>query len=160
MSELARLRTDFVRFALGIKMTAPLIMTMVLMAADDAMALIALVFFAIITATALGTTTIRLQCVAASTASTIVVARFLLTVLLSRVVSLVLVLVLVNLLVLELHRPVTSKVVTEFVRIQRIVGIERNDFLVVHQSILHLFGEKVPNKLYEFSVSNNVPSRH
>ena len=140
----------------GIEMTAPPIMTMGLVAADGTTASIAsitLVSSVVIIAVALGATTACLRRVAVSTTSTIVVARLLLAVLLSRIISFVLVLVLSDLLVLELHRPLTSEVVAELVRIQRIVWINWINFLVVCQPILHLSRENVPNKLQEFGVS-------
>ena len=122
-------------------------MTIVLIAADGATALIALDSSAIITAVALGATTARLRGIATSTASTIIVTRLLLAVLLGRIVSFVLALVFGHLLILEVYAPVTMEIVAEFVRIQRIVWIKRINRLVVRQPILHLFGENVPNKL-------------
>ena len=136
--------------AVGIEITAPPIVTMVLVAADGATALIGLITLVssvVITAAALGITAACLRRVVASTVSTIVVAKLLLAVLLSRIVSLIFVLVLGNLLVLELHRPVTLEAVAELVRIQRIVWTKRIDLLVVCQPILRLFGENVPNRL-------------
>ena len=134
-----------------------------LVAADGTTALITsitLVSSVVITNVALGTTTACLRRVATSTSSTIVVTRLLLAVLLSCIISFVLVLVLGDLLVLELHRPVTLEVVAELVRIQRIVLIKRINFLVVCQLTLHLSGETVSNKLQEFGVSNDVTCRH
>ena len=130
-----------------VKMTAPSVMTIVLIAADGATALIALDSSAIITAVALGATTARLRGITTSKASTIIVTRLLLAVLLGRIVSFVLALVFGHLLILEVYAPVTMEIVAEFVRIQRIVWIKRINRLVVRQPILHLFGENVPNKL-------------
>ena len=79
----------------GVKMTAPPVMTIVLVVDDRAGASIAFASSVIVTATALGSSTARLQRVVASTASTVVVTRLLLAVLLIRIISLVLVLVLV-----------------------------------------------------------------
>ena len=123
-----------VTFAVGVKMIAPSVMTMVLMAANSATASIALVSSAVvtaITAATLGATTARLQRIAASTASTIVVTRLLLAVLLIHIVSFVHVLVLGQFLVLELHAPVMMEVITEFVRIQGMVWIKWVNLLVV-----------------------------
>ena len=111
--------------AVGIEMTAPSVVTMVLVADDRTTALInmvsSVITTAVTTAAALGATTARLRRVVPSTASTVVGVGLLLAVLLVRIISFVLVLVLGNLLILKLHRPITLEVVAELVRIQRVV---------------------------------------
>ena len=137
--------------AVGVKMTAPPVMTMFLVTNDGTTASITLGSSTIIsvaaTAATLGATTARLRRVVPSTASTVVGAGLLLAVLLVRIISFVLVLVLGDLLILKVHHPITLEVVAELVRIQRVVWIKRMDFLIVCQATLHVSGENLPKKL-------------
>ena len=116
--------------AVGVEMAAPPVVTMVLMANDGTTATIVLVSSVVVPAVGLIATTARLGCVAVSTPPTVVVARLLLAACLV-LVSLALVLVLSHLLVLEMDTPITVKVVTEFVWIQRVVWSKWINFLVV-----------------------------
>ena len=52
-----------------------------------------------------------------------------------------------DLLVLEMHIPVSLEVITDFIRVHRIRWIERIHLLVVGQPVLHGSRESIPNSL-------------